>query len=108
MDEVEFGRLAEREMARIEAALEASGGDFDVDLQPGGVLEVEFDDGSKVIVNRHMAAREIWVAARSGGFHFAPTDGRWIAGRDGTELYDLLERVLSEHSGSAVRLQRGG
>jgi len=107
MDELEFGRLAEAEMARIEAALEACGGDFDVDLQPGGVLEIEFDDGSMVIVNRHSAAREIWVAARSGGFHFAPRDGRWVSARDGSELFDLLERVLSEQSGAPVELPRG-
>ena len=64
MDEGEFGRLADAEMARIEAALEACGGDFDVDLQPGGVIEIEFEDASKVVINRHSAAREIWLAAR--------------------------------------------
>ncbi|MCB1894234.1 MAG: iron donor protein CyaY [Zoogloeaceae bacterium] len=104
MDEREFGRLADDEMARIEAALEACDGDFDVDLQPGGVIEIEFDDGSKVVINRHSAAREIWLAARSGGYHFAPRDGRWIAGRDGAELYAVLARVIGEQSGTPVRL----
>lgn len=103
MDESAFDALSEAEMIRIEAAIEASGADVDIETLQGSVLEVECEDGSKVIINRHSAAQEIWVAAKSGGFHFAPQeDGRWIAGRDGTELYDTLSRVISEQSGEAV------
>lgn len=106
MDEPEFNRLADAEIARIEAAIEGCGGDVDVDMQSGGVLEIEFPDGSKVIVNRHTAAREIWVAARSGGYHFRPQAGRWIGTRDGTELFALLARVVGEQLGSPVSLER--
>ena len=35
-----------------------------------GILEIDCGDGGKIIVNRHVPNREIWVAARSGGFHF--------------------------------------
>ena len=49
----------------------------------GGILEVEFADGSKIIINRHGIAKEIWVAARAGGFHFAGT-AAWSDTRDGT------------------------
>ena len=104
MDEVIFNALADTEMARIEAALEACGGDFDFDLQAGGVLELEFDDGSKIIINRHSAAREIWVAARSGGFHFRPEGGHWKNTRDGADLYAMLERLVSEQAGSPLKL----
>jgi CyaY protein len=105
MDEVAFNALAEAELLRIEARLEACGADLDVEHKPGGVLEVEFDNGSKLIINRHSAAREIWVAAKSGGFHFSPRDGGWIAGRDGAELYATLRRLVAEQSGATeVRL----
>lgn len=105
MDEAAFNDLAEAELARIEARLEACGVDLDLEMKPGGVLEVEFDNGTKLIINRHSAAREIWVAAKSGGFHFRPQAGAWIAGRDGSELYATLARVVAEQSGrSAVRL----
>ena len=43
-----------------------------------GILEIECEDGSKLIVNRHVPNREIWVAARSGGFHFRAR-GRRVA-----------------------------
>ena len=104
MDESEFNVLAEAELARIEAALERCGVEMDVDARPGGILEVEFDDGSKLVINRHSAAREIWVAARSGGFHFRLTEGLWFSARTGEQLYQCLARVISEQSGEQVTL----
>lgn len=104
MEESAFNALAEAELVRIEAALEGCGLDLDMELKQGGILEVEFDNGSKVIVNRHTAAREIWVAAKSGGFHFRAEGDKWIAGRDGTELYQVLSRVVGEQAGAAVML----
>ena len=66
MDDKDFNRLADEMLARIEAALEASEADLDFELGAGGVLEIEFADDSKIIVNRHAVAKEIWVAARAG------------------------------------------
>ncbi|MBR0567958.1 iron donor protein CyaY [Azoarcus sp. L1K30] len=104
MEESAFNALAEAELSRIESALESCGVDIDIELKPGGILEIEFDNGSKVIINRHTAAREIWVAAKSGGFHFRPEGGQWIAGRDGAELYAVISRVVGEQAGEKVIL----
>lgn len=104
MDESAFTVLADAEMMRIEAAIEDCGADLDLETLPGGVLELSFANGSKVVINRHLAAQEIWVAAKSGGFHFAPREGGWIAGRDGSELYATLSRVVSEQAGQPVRI----
>ncbi|AEV25586.1 MULTISPECIES: iron donor protein CyaY [Azospira] len=105
MEESAFNALAEKTLAAIEAGLENSGADVDFELGAGGVLEVEFADGSKMIINRHGAAREIWVAARSGGFHFRPDNGNWIDTRDGSELFAKLERLLAEQAGEPVPLR---
>ena len=105
MDETVFNTLADRELANIETALESCGAELDLETKPGGVIEVEFENGSKLIINRHSVAREIWLAAKSGGFHFSPRDdGRWVSARDGGELYDTLTRVASEQSGMPVRV----
>lgn len=107
MEEREFNALADEMLARIESALEAcsdGGVDFDFETKPGGVLELEFEDGSKVIINRHTAAREIWVAARSGGYHFRPAGGAWVGTRDGEELLAAVARCMSEQSGVPVVL----
>jgi len=104
MDDKEFSALADAAMARIEAGLEASGADVDFELAAGGVLEIAFADGSRIIVNRHGAAREIWVAARSGGFHFRRDGGLWRDTRDGAELLEKLSRLVSEQAGEPVAL----
>lgn len=102
MDETAFNALADAQLERVEAALENCGADIDIEPKPGGVLEVEFDNGTKMIINRHTAAREIWVAAKSGGFHFRPEGGRWVATRDGADLYATLTQIVREQSGEDV------
>jgi len=105
MDEREFNDRADAMLAKLEHALESCGADFEI--KPGGVIELEFDNGSKIIVNRHTAAREIWVAAKSGGYHFkmdASAEGRWVGTRDGVELLAALSRCISEQAGAAVSL----
>ena len=68
------------------------------------MLEIEFADGSKIIVNRHAAAREIWLAAKSGGFHFRPESGRWVGTRDGADFYAVLSRCMTEQAGEPISL----
>lgn len=108
MEEREFLTQADAELARLEAALEqlqnADAADFDFELKPGGIIEIAFADDSKIIVNRHAAAREIWVAARSGGFHFRFDAGRWVGTHDGLELAAVLSRCFSEQAGVTLRL----
>lgn len=104
MEEREFNTLADTMLGRIEAALEACGADLDFEMGAGGVLEIELTDGSKIIINRHTAAREIWLAARSGGYHFRPEGGRWLGTRDGEELLAALARCIAEQGGGRVEL----
>jgi CyaY protein len=105
MDESEFAAAAERALERVERALEESGVDADTELKEGGVLEIEFADGSRMVINRHGAAREIWVAARSGGFHFRWDGSSWRDTRDGSELFAALSRLVSAQSGQPVLLR---
>lgn len=104
MEDREFNTLADAALARIEAALEASGADIDFELAAGGVLEIEFADGSKIIVNRHGVAREIWVAARAGGFHFRWDGLVWRDTRDGVELMGKLSALASQQAGEMMNL----
>jgi CyaY protein len=105
MEETQFAALAERALERIEAALEASAIDADVERKEGGVLEIEYPDRSRMVINRHGAAREIWVAAREGGFHFRWDGAAWRDTRSGEELFDALSRLVSSQSGEAVALR---
>lgn len=105
LSDTEFDALASRALERVEAALEASGIDADFELKEGGVLEIEFTDRSKIIVNRHAAAREIWVAARAGGFHFRWDGAAWRDTREGGELFAALSKLVSAQGGDAVLLR---
>ena len=82
----------------LDRALEASDADVDWTLNDG-ILEIECEDGSKLIVNRHVPNREIWVAARRGGFHFRAQDGRWRDTRSGAELSAALSELLQAQAG---------
>ena len=93
MTENEFNELADAVFKRIEQTLDASGTDIECNLN-GPVLELEFEDGSKIIINRHGPNQEIWLAAKSGGFHYALQDGQWISRRDGSELFLKLEELV--------------
>jgi CyaY protein len=103
MSESEFSELAEATLAAIEAALEATGADVEAS-RSGNVLTLELDNGSKVVVNSQAPMQQIWVAARSGGFHYARRDGAWIDTREGGELFAALSRILSAQGGAPVVL----
>ena len=101
MNEADFNQASTATLARIEVVLEDA--DLDFETPADGIVEIEFDDGSKIIVNRHGVAREIWVAARSGGFHFKPLEGDWVDTKDGTPLFDKLAALIAAQGGGAVR-----
>jgi CyaY protein len=101
MEESEFHGAVDAVLARIESSLENEEG-IDVDLE-SGILTVTCGDGSKVIVNRQTPNREIWVAARSGGFHFTFRAGAWHDTRSGDELFASLARVIASQARVEVR-----
>ena len=94
MTESEFNQLADEAMARIETAVDDCAGDVECN-RSGNVLEVEFDNGQKIIINRHDVNQEIWVAAKSGGFHFAWQEGMWHSRRDNSELFGKLLELFA-------------
>src|SRR6266853_1001199 len=100
-----FDRLPGAMLERIARAVEESGADCDCEPKDAGVLELEFADGSRSVVNRHSAARQIWVAARSGGYHFRWNGSNWVDTREGGELLAALSKLVSEQSRRAVVLR---
>lgn len=104
MTESEFESVAGAALTALERAFEASVPDADVQIKGAGVLEIEFEDGSKMVINRHGAAREIWVAAKSGGFHFRHDGAAWRDTRDGTELFAAISKLASQQCGTPVVL----
>jgi len=106
MSESDFLAAAERALDAIESAVEVCDADVDA-TRAGNVLTLELADGSKVVVNSQAPMRQLWVAARSGGFHYEWRDGGWRDTRDGSELFAALSRIISAQAGVAVQLRAG-
>ena len=105
MTETEFLDLADVTLSAIEYAVDQLTDQDRIDAEcsrNGNVLEIEFlHNGSKVIVNSQAAMQELWVAARSGGFHYKHVDGKWLNTRDSSELFAALSQIATEQSGGA-------
>lgn len=106
MNESEFQEIADQTIEDLQDAIDDSGADIDYD-EIGGVLTLEFEDSSKIIFSKQGAMNQLWMAARSGGFHFDYDEGaqQWICDSgDNEELYSMLSRLSTEQAGEEVRL----
>ena len=108
MDESSFDQAARDELHAIEDAF----ADIDPDAvevsTSDGVLRLDLRDGTKIVINSHRAARQIWMAAVATAWHFDPPtdsgDGTWIAAKTSEELRSTLRRVLRERIGLELRV----
>ena len=106
MDNSQFESLADAKLGRLQAAVEAAGGDLDAELV-GGILTIEVESGGKFLLNKHGPNRQIWLSSPvSGAWHFAwsEEDQAWISTRGGERLENLLGRELSDVAGEAIQL----
>ncbi len=108
MTETQFLEHAERALAAIEAALSnvSDSGDIDIDVsRVGNVLTIELPNRSKLVINSQASMQQLWVAARSGGYHYALTDDNsWRNTRDGSELFAALSDLLSAQGDVPIQL----
>jgi len=105
MDETEFDRVAREELRALEDAFADVDPD-DVDVSTSdGVLRLDLRDGTRIVINSHRAARQIWMAAIATAWHFDPTsEGTWRAPKTGEELRPTLARLLQERIGLTLPL----
>jgi CyaY protein len=105
LSDSEYHRLTSDVLARIEATVDRWLQDdvIDVDThRTGGLLELGFPGGSKIVVNTQPPLHELWLAARAGGYHFKYADGRWRE-REGREFYELLSETASAQAGKPLK-----
>lgn len=104
MDETAFDYAAREELRAIEDAFaDVDPDDVEVSVSDG-VLRLDLRDGTKIVINSHRAARQIWMAAVASAWHFDPVDSGWKAAKSGEELRSTLVRVVRERIGLDVRL----
>jgi CyaY protein len=106
LQDTEYQAAAERLLAAIERQSDdwLQQGVIDIDSnRAGGLLELEFPNGSKIVVNKQPPLHEIWLAARNGGFHFRFVDGAWRDTRDGSEFFSRLTDEASRQAGKPLQ-----
>jgi CyaY protein len=107
IDEGTFDDLADRTLRALERTLNEVDG-LEADLE-SGILNIEFEDGTRFVVNSHRAARQIWMAAAALAWHFDidAATGVWTAKKSGDELWACIERQVGQKLGRPLELTRG-
>ena len=112
IDDKQFHQLGSNLLHSIEAALEAADDSLDLDLdierQGGNVINIRFRDKSVIVVNTQPPLHEIWVAAKSGGYHYrwAGTMAQplWLDTKTGQELLSDLSQFASAQAGQLLQI----
>ncbi|KVQ84842.1 iron donor protein CyaY [Burkholderia multivorans] len=104
MSDTEYLTRAEAVLAAVERTVDAANdGDHDIDLERNGsVLTLTFENGSKIIVNLQPPMKEVWIAAKAGGFHYRYVDGAWRDTRTGTEFFAALSEYATQQAGLSI------
>jgi CyaY protein len=104
LSDADYHAKAQALLARVEAQIDAWLEDDVVDIdshRTGGLLELSMPGGSKIVLNTQPPLQEIWLAARSGGFHFKFDGTQWVD-REGQEFLARLSHCASEQAGQAL------
>ena len=105
--------MLDRIEAAVDAVIEAGSIDIDIERKSEGVLALEFENGSHIIINLQAPMQQIWIAAKAGGYHFALREGpqpdaaQWIDTRSGEEFFGVLSAHATLQSGTMVNLTLG-
>lgn len=105
LSDAEYQRETSALLARIEAAADRWLQDDVIDIdthRTGGLLELAFPNGSKIIINTQPPLHEVWLAARGGGFHYRWVEGQWRDTRDGSEFIAALSQHASLQAGQTL------
>ncbi len=108
LSDSDYHRITAEMLSSIEATIDRLLQDdvIDIDTQrTGGLLELVFPDGSRIVLNTQPPLQELWMAARAGGYHFKHVEGRWLD-REGREFLDALSACASEQARTPLRFGR--
>ncbi|MGV3591647.1 MAG: iron donor protein CyaY [Gammaproteobacteria bacterium] len=110
MTDAEFLTTYKATLAHIEECAERAIVDDDAEIDyesANDMLTLSFADGSVAILSRQSAIQQLWLAARSGGFHFAYDEpqARWVCTVNGRTLPDMLGEICFEQGGVRIRFE---
>jgi CyaY protein len=103
MTDLEYLDRAEALLASVEASCDRINESTDADIdnqRVGGMVTLTFPDRSQIVVNLQKPLQEVWMAAKSGGFHYRYDGQCWRDTKGhGGEFFADLSRYASEQAG---------
>ena len=108
LSDADYQQHAHAMLAHIEATVDRwlDSDVIDIDSQrTGGLLELHFPNGSKIIINLQPPLHEIWLAAKGGGYHYRWNAGRWLDTRDDSEFLSVLSAHASTQAGQSLEFK---
>ncbi|MDP3700190.1 MAG: iron donor protein CyaY [Hylemonella sp.] len=105
MTDTEFMDRAERVLRAIEASCDRINDESDVDIdnqRVGGMVTLVFQDRSQIVVNLQKPLHELWLAARSGGYHYKFDGRQWLDTKGQGEFFANLSRYATEQAGTTL------
>lgn len=99
MTESEFNDLTDQAFDALEMALDEVDDDLDYEVM-GGVLTIRFENATTMVFSRQSPTRQLWLAARAGGFHFVYDDevGDWRDTRSGELFRPFVVEQMREQA----------
>ena len=102
MIDQEFMDRAEALLAAIENCCDSinESSDADIDNQRvGSMVTLTFPNRSQIIVNLQKPLQEVWMAAKSGGYHYRWLDGQWLDTKGNGEFFAALTTNARDQAG---------
>ncbi|ART49336.1 iron donor protein CyaY [Acidovorax carolinensis] len=108
MTDLEFLDQAEKLLLAVERNCDRINdtGDADVDSQrTGGMVTLTFPNRSQIIINLQKPLHEVWMAAKSGGYHYRFDGAVWQDTKGAGEFFDRLSQDAAQQSGTPLRFK---
>ena len=102
MTDSEFLDLAETLLKAVERSCDQINDQdlADIDNQRvGAMVTLVFPNHSQIVINLQKPLHEVWLAAKSGGYHFKHNGTGWMDTKGQGEFFASLTRFASEQSG---------
>ena len=106
MTDLEYLDRADQLLLAVEQCCDRINDETDADLDAqrvGGMVTLVFPNRSQIVINLQKPLHEVWMAARSGGYHYRHVEGAWRDTKGGDEFFAALSRAASEQSGQALQ-----
>ena len=95
----QFHDLVDTTQINLEDIIDNS--DVDIDIEnSAGILTLTFENQHQLILSRQEPLKQLWLADRTGGFHFDydSSVSQWRCDANQRTLTDMLGEILQAHT----------